>query len=153
MKYLKKFENISNRNEQTLIDLQRFCDNHLAYLSDEGFRYMVYISNTNTALPTFRIVIDKRDKDDGGVLFFSIKEIEDELIQFLEYLREQYTIIPFIGNEIEIKDRSGYFYNYTIDDMSNNTGIYKEDSGEMSMKKYKSIEIMKVSNLKPKKLI
>ena len=153
MRYLKTFENTSNKIEQTMIDLQRFCDNHLAYLTDDGFRYICSVSTTNTALPLFRIVIDKRDKDDGSILFFSIKEIEDELIQFLDFLRNQYTVIPFMGSDIEIKNRYGYMYNYSIEEMVNNDDGYSDDSEEMSKKIYRTIEIMRISNLKPKKVL
>lgn len=149
MKYLKTFE--STKTEKVMSDLQDFCKNYMAYLSDEGFTYKISSTTTNSALPMFRIDITRTDETKKE-LFFSIKEIEDQLIQFLEYLKNDYTIMSFIGKEIEIQDKYGYFWNYTLEDMFNNTGDYEADEKELNRNIFRKIEIMRVSNLKPKKI-
>lgn len=149
MKYLKTFE-ARKTSDEIIAELKEFCDDHMAYLMDEGFDYKVSSHANNSALPMFRIVITR--KEDGKELFFRIKEIEDQLLQFLEFLKNDYTIMPFIGNEIEIQDKYGYLWNYKLEDMFNNTGDYYADEQELNRNIFRKIEIMRVSNLKPKKI-
>jgi hypothetical protein len=153
MRYLRKFN--ENMNDE-MMKLQEFCDDHLAYLKDYGFRYKVESASNTQAYPIFRIVIEKYG-DNGGTEWFKIHEIDNELLQFIEYLSTQYTILPYnfknspIGTEVELRDTSGYFYNYTIDDMLNNTGDYLADESYLKdTAKITKIEIPKVSHIIPK---
>lgn len=86
MKYLKKF------NESKLGDeLESFCQEYLAFLTDQRFECYVNSNSINT-----HITILDRDYNDvnfpgkGGRFYWS--EIEDDFIPFLQILSERYVI-------------------------------------------------------------
>lgn len=86
MKYLKKF------NESKLGDeLEGFCKEYLAYLTDDRFECCVNSSDVNT-----HITILDRDYNDvnfpGIGKRFYWSEIEDDFIPFLQILSERYVI-------------------------------------------------------------
>lgn len=86
MKYLKRF------NESKLGDeLEDFCKEYLAYLTDEKFECYVNSNSINT-----HITILDRDYNDvnfpGKGRRFYWSEIEDDFIPFLQILSERYVI-------------------------------------------------------------
>ena len=86
MKYLKKF------NESKLGDeLEEFCKEYLAYLTDGKFECYVNSNDINT-----HITILDRDYNDinfpGRGRRFYWSEIEDDFIPFLQILSERYVI-------------------------------------------------------------
>lgn len=82
MKYLKKF------NESKLGDeLEEFCKEYLAYLTDGKFECYVNSNDINT-----HITILDRDPVDGRGREFYWSEIEDDFIPFLQILSERYVI-------------------------------------------------------------
>jgi hypothetical protein len=86
MKYLKKF------NESKLGDeLEAFCQEYLAYLTDGKFECYVNSNDANT-----HITILNRDYNDvnfpGKGRRFYWNEIEDDFIPFLQILSERYVI-------------------------------------------------------------
>lgn len=86
MKYLKKF------NESKLGDeLEEFCKEYLAYLTDGKFECYVNSNDINT-----HITILDRDYNDinfpGKAKRFYWSEIEDDFIPFLQILSERYVI-------------------------------------------------------------
>jgi len=86
MKYLKKF------NESKLGDeLEAFCQEYLAYLTDGKFECYVNSNDINT-----HITILDRDYNDinfpGKAKRFYWNEIEDDFIPFLQILSERYVI-------------------------------------------------------------
>lgn len=86
MKYLKKF------NESKLGDeLEDFCKEYLAYLTDGKFECYVNSNDINT-----HITILDRDYNDvnfpGRGRRFYWSEIEDDFIPFLQILSERYVI-------------------------------------------------------------
>ena len=87
MKYLKKF------NESKLGDeLEAFCQEYLAYLTDGKFECYVNSNSSNT-----HITILNRDYNDinfpGKGRRFYWNEIEDDFIPFLQILSERYVIV------------------------------------------------------------
>lgn len=141
-------------------EFQKFCDDHMAYLLDEGFKYktsiifIIHDTKTYIQKPIFRIEITKSNPNDiRKDILFNIKEIEDQLLQFLEYLKNDYIIMKSndkykLGKEIEIIDNFAHFYFYEIDDMFNNTGNYETDEKELNKDIFRKIEILQIT---PKK--
>ena len=97
MKYLKKF------NESKLGDeLETFCQEYLAFLTDKGFDCYVNSNDFNThwqgSLLDYRLFITILDRDYNDVSFpgkgkrFYWSEIEDDFIPFLQILSERYVI-------------------------------------------------------------
>ncbi len=81
MKYLKRF------NESKLGDeLEDFCKEYLAYLTDEKFECYVNSNNINTHIT----ILDRNS--DGTCRRFYWSEIEDDFIPFLQILSERYVI-------------------------------------------------------------
>ncbi len=82
MKYLRKF------NESKLGDeLEEFCQEYLAFLTDDKFECYVNSNDVNT-----NITILDRDPVSGRARDFCWSEIEDDFIPFLQILSERYTI-------------------------------------------------------------
>lgn len=82
MKYLRKF------NESKLGDeLEEFCQEYLAFLTDDKFECYVNSNDVNT-----NITILDRDPVSGRARDFYWSEIEDDFIPFLQILSERYTI-------------------------------------------------------------
>lgn len=86
MKYLKKF------NESKLGDeLEEFCQEYLAYLTDGKFECYVNSNDINTHISIL-------DRDYNNINFpgkakrFYWSEIEDDFIPFLQILSERYVI-------------------------------------------------------------
>lgn len=82
MKYLKKF------NESKLGDeLEEFCKEYLAYLTDERFECYVNSNSINS-----HITILDRNHGDGLPADFYWSEIADDFIPFLQILSERYVV-------------------------------------------------------------
>ena len=79
MKYLRKF------NESKLGDeLEEFCQEYLAYLTDGKFQCYINSNDINTHIT----ILD----NDGYNKEFYWSEIEDDFIPFLQVLSERYVI-------------------------------------------------------------
>jgi hypothetical protein len=122
MKYLNRF-NESKENE--IEKLQDFCDDHLAFLSDDGFKSRVesyylwgFIKKNINSQSLLKITIQKPTDLHEGLLLFKIIDIENEFLQFLDYLRTQYEIL----GTIIIKDKKGYNHIYSVDEVFNSNG-------------------------------
>lgn len=110
MKHLKKF------NESKLGDeLEEFCKEYLAYLTDGKFECYINSNNINT-----HISILERDYNaeffPGRSKRFYWNEIEDDFIPFLQILSERYVIID---DSITLID----FCNQYINSNNNNKGF------------------------------
>ena len=101
MKYLESFGSSTNNNMK---DLKRFCQDHLAFLIDEGFSIS---ENTAFAKSTYIIINKSRSfKDLGGTskVPFYWKEIKDHFIPFIHFLNKEYDVYGFI--EFDQLDRN-----------------------------------------------
>lgn len=115
MKHLKKF------NESKLGDeLEEFCKEYLAYLTDGKFECYVNSNSINT-----HITILERDYNaeffPGRSKRFYWNEIEDDFIPFLHILSQRYLIID---DSITLID---YIYNQYINSNNNNKGFSIKD--------------------------
>lgn len=105
MKYLESFGSSTNNNMK---DLKRFCQDHLAFLIDEGFSIS---ENTAFAKSTY-IIINKpvNVKDNSNNTTHSSKSvfqwetIKDHFIPFIHFLNKEYDIYGFI--EFDQLDRN-----------------------------------------------
>jgi len=84
MKYLKKF----NESKIDLEDLQKYCNECLAYLIDEGFVVNIYTFNNKIYEFEFR-------KD--PLESFNFYTINEDFLTFLEALNDKYEILK-LGN-------------------------------------------------------
>ena len=98
MKYLKYFESLDR-----LKDIKIFCEEHLIYLLDAGFKFEV--KNFNNA---YIIDIYKHTSQ------YTYQELKDYIIPFLDILKDNYTIAPI--NDIN-----------TYDIYLNGNGLYQND--------------------------
>ena len=122
MRYLNRF---NESKENGIEKLQEFCDDHLAFLSDDGFKskvenHLAFIRNKFkiNSQPLLKITIQKPTDSYAGLLLFKIIDIENEFLQFLDYLRTQYEI----SGTIIIKDKKGYNHIYSVDEVFNSNG-------------------------------
>jgi hypothetical protein len=83
MRYLKKFL-ITERVD--LDELQKLCDNTLAYLIDEGFK--IEINQFNGKGYNGNAYISILLKKPNDIFYWS--EYKDDIIPFIEYLYEKY---------------------------------------------------------------
>lgn len=151
MKYLKKYESVVEDIEEFEKNLKYFCDNHLSFLKDEGFSINIkkrFVKNTGPGYYLYNITIEKLS-DSGVVELFILNEIEDEFIQFLEFLKMNYNIVN-TGCEISISEPSRSSFAkatniYSINDVINNTGDYKSEIRHLRMRRIKIIEIFNIS--------
>ena len=115
MKYLRKF------NESKLGDeLEAFCQEYLAYLTDGKFECYVNSNSSNTHITIL-------DRDYNNVNFpgkgrrFYWNEIEDDFIPFLQILSERYVIaynnIGLDSYEPQIAPNVAHFKVFTIKDV------------------------------------
>ena len=86
MKYLKSF----NENKVNYIDnLKSFCDNHLAFLIDNGFMVKPHSKKNDYCIEIIK------GWDNGrfiSVTDFNLGDIKDDFIPFFEMLSNKYTI-------------------------------------------------------------
>ena len=101
MKYLKKFfESFGDKN--IIEELQKFCNENLAYLIDEGFEVRVIWTPNCNAL---RIKFSKIGKnfphlrDVERSKSFYWREIKDDFIPFFEMLDSKYEICGTFNND------------------------------------------------------
>ncbi len=82
MKYIKKFENIEFKDpyDEYINKLRKFCEDHLAYLIDEGFS--ISIKDNKVAREPIRIDIEPASS-------FKWSEVKYDIIQFLDLLMNQ----------------------------------------------------------------
>lgn len=86
MKYLRKF------NESKLGDeLKDFCQEYLAFLTDQRFECYVNSNSANTHISILDRDYNNRDFPGRGKRFYW-NEIEDDFIPFLQILSERYVI-------------------------------------------------------------
>ena len=115
MKYLRRF------NESMTDDLQIFCEENLAYLIDEGFK--VKIDRTE----------DKEVKIEIHKFYFpnwtkfTWDDVKDDLIPFLEVLREKYSFFEDIKFVSEDQYYNYFNLEYKYDDVTNETFSLNED--------------------------
>ena len=101
MKYIKLFEGFIVENE-----LNKICDNHLAYLLDDGFNFNIdYVFSTNKEKKIYTITFGKGKRSYRYKEKFNISEIKDDFILLLEILDTKYYLEEIIVNNksIDIK--------------------------------------------------
>jgi hypothetical protein len=91
MKHLKKF-NEAFITVDGYYELKKFCKDHLAYIIDKGFTFVVDatpLSNTDVEITI--------SNDEGWFLW---EEVEDDIIPFLQMLDRKYKIksVVFTNN-------------------------------------------------------
>jgi len=95
MKYIKRFnESITKTN--FLLDLQDFCESHLAYLLDEGTKIMVMdsVRQHNPMMSDKKIKVN----DNIALIFISLpyktmwEDVKDYMIPFFNLLYKEYNI-------------------------------------------------------------
>ncbi len=145
MIYLKSFN--ESKEDLILDELRDLIEGRLVHLlyDSEGFEYFIHKINTTTAFPLFEIVIYNKSN------FFLLK-YEEELLSLLDHLNRNYAVFTHLGSQIEIKDKYGYLYNYTIEEMLEDKDGYYDDKDIFKEREIKSLSIMKISYLQPKTL-
>jgi hypothetical protein len=129
MKYIKKF------NENFLLNLTEFCDNHLVSLKDIGVTCEVignkYYRKDGHGNNIF-VNYDHTPDYDCIILTFNkwigvkFSTISDDLIPFLIMLGDKFDIsdilVVYIGLERVLYDYKSklFMYNYTIEELDNN---------------------------------
>jgi len=143
MIYLKSFN--ESKEDLILDELRDLIEGRLVHLlyDSEGFEYFIHKINTTTAFPLFEIVIYNKSN------FFLLK-YEEELLSLLDHLNRNYAVFTHLGSQIEIKDKYGYLYNYTIEEMLEDKDGYYDDKDIFKEREIKSLSIMKISYLQPK---
>lgn len=127
MKYIKSFNEagfrrpshsnvVRNRDTSTLIDeVKELCNNYLTYLYDSGFKISVREEFFKTIGKRFFKVAISKNK-------FTLSDISDEIIQFVEYLNtKEYKLSNDIVKFAGIK--TGFI---DIDDIINDSDRYKK---------------------------
>jgi hypothetical protein len=145
MIYLKSFN--ESKEDLILDELRDLIEGRLVHLlyDSEGFEYFIHKINTTTAFPLFEIVIYNKSN-------FLLLNYEEELLSLLDHLNRNYTIFTHLGSQIEIKDKYGYLYNYTIQEILENKNGYYDDKDIFKKREVKSLSIMKISYLRPRTL-
>jgi hypothetical protein len=103
MKYLIKINEAVTKKD-FLLDLQDFCDNHLAYLLDEGTKIIVMdsIKQNNPMMSNFWYErSDKKIKINDNIALIFIRspyktmweDVKDYMIPFFNLLDKEYNII------------------------------------------------------------
>lgn len=97
MKYLRKF---FENNDNSLDELQKFCNENLAYLIDEGFEVKVEKYSSWLCKKGFKIKFSKVERDFPNLIdvekdsSFFWRNIKNDFIPFFELLNEIYEICP-----------------------------------------------------------
>lgn len=147
MKYLKSF----NENKINFIDnLKSFCDNHLAFLIDNGF-----IVRTHSKKNDYCIEIIKGWSDGRfiSVTDFTWDEIKDDFIPFFEMLSNKYIIddCNFRGDMETLNTREiSISLNDILDDKVDDILIDEKNSINRHTSKNKKVEnlLPKISSIK-----
>lgn len=90
MKYLRKFFE-SSENSYIKEELEKFCNENLAYLIDDGFKIIVDSFND-----CYKIELSQ-----DRLKPFYFKNIKNEFIPFFEFLKSKYIIIRPLSHESE----------------------------------------------------
>jgi hypothetical protein len=90
MKYLKKF----NESKIDLEDLQKYCNECLAYLIDEGFVVNIY---------TFNDKVYEFEFKKEPYQSFSFDTIKEDFLTFLEVLNDKYEILKLNNSQNNIR--------------------------------------------------
>lgn len=145
MIYLKSFN--ESKEDLILDELKDLIEGRLVHLlyDNEGFDYFIHKINTTTAFPLFEINI----YNNSG---FFLLDYEEEILSLLDHLNRNYSVFTHLGSQIEIKDKYGYFYNYSIDEMLEDKDGYNDDKDIFKKREIKSLSVMKISYLRPKTL-
>jgi hypothetical protein len=101
MKYLKKFfETFGNKD--IIDELQKFCNENLAYLIDEGYQVrIIWTPNCNA----WRLVFEKIKKPAPNIKTserinsFYWREVKDDFIPFFEMLDSKYELCGTFNND------------------------------------------------------
>ena len=145
MIYLKSFN--ESKEDLILDELKDLIEGRLVHLlyDNEGFDYFIHKINTTTAFPLFEINI----YNNSG---FFLLDYEEEILSLLDHLNRNYSVFTHLGSQIEIKDKYGYFYSYSIDEMLEDKDGYNDDKDIFKKREIKSLSVMKISYLRPKTL-
>lgn len=134
MKYLKKFEAVKIATEE---EIREICKDALVELVDKGFNVNVDQYSNTRARTIYEVSLNRYIYANGGGVQshppkpFFWHEVADSFLLLVELLRSEFLILKSMGYEIEIRDDNEYFYNYTIDELIEQTdsGNYKENNG------------------------
>lgn len=149
MIYLKQFESVVdsiNKSKDFEKRLKEFCGYHLSYLKDKGFVYEISTSDS-WFNRQFKLTIEKIGEN-GSKEWVYLSEYEDEIIQFLEFLKESFDIVSS-SNEVSFYETShnGFGYvvdTYTIDDIVNMSGNFRSEIIQLRKSKICKIEVNKI---------
>ena len=128
MKYIKSFNEavfrrpshsnvrvVRNRDTSTLDEVKELCNNYLTYLYDSGFKISVREEFFKTRGKRFFKVAISKNK-------FTLSEISDEIIQFVDYLKSK----EFKLDNDYVKFVGKFIGNIEIDDIINDSDRYKK---------------------------
>ena len=90
MKHLKRFNEADIQEElnSQRLELREFSETYLSYLLDDGFILKIYGgSSLNNGATPFQVSLEKEDNS-----IFYWKDIIDEFLPFLKFLKENYNI-------------------------------------------------------------
>jgi hypothetical protein len=127
MRFLKKFNELNDPYDQYISNLEKICNESLAYLIDEGFT--ISIKDNKVNYQAIEINISKVGKES----YFIWSEVKDDIIPLLELLSEKYEfeeVKPIHFNEFIYGTRGildTYSYAYSYSDVINNTGDFIDD--------------------------
>lgn len=143
MIYLKSFN--ESKEDLILDELKDLIEGRLVHLlyDNEGFDYFIHKINTTTAFPLFEINI----YNNSG---FFLLDYEEEILSLLDQLNRNYYVFTHLGTQIEIKDKYGYLYNYSIDEMLEDKDGYNDDKDIFKKREIKSLSVMKISYIQQK---
>jgi hypothetical protein len=88
MRYLKKFNEATNWTDESISELQEFCDDYLAYLKDQGFKVICRKITRRQKVHT--LIIISKTEGSFTVDEFYWADIRDYFIPFFEMLKENY---------------------------------------------------------------
>ena len=91
MKYIKKFFE-SFGDSKIKEDLQKFCNENLVYLFDDGFKIRI---DSFTECYVIKLYYNKYP------FSFYFRDVKNDFIPFFEFLNSKYTIIKPISNQSE----------------------------------------------------
>lgn len=89
MKYLRKF---NEATESDVKKLSEFVDEHLAYLSDKGYKFEIDYNSNQTGIYIY-----------GKNIRFNYDSMKDDFIPFMQVLSKKYIISNIIFKEAETK--------------------------------------------------
>ena len=123
MRYLRRF------NESITDDLEIFCKENLAYLIDEGFKVDVgiYKIGYSDSMLDNQVKIEIHNFYFPNWTKFTWDDVKDDVIPFLEILRDKYSFFEDIKFVSEDQHYNYFNLEYKYDDVINDSFTLNQD--------------------------